>query len=347
MNDLFLRACRRQRVERTPIWIMRQAGRYLPEYRKLRERVDFRTLYRTPELAARASLQPLERFSLDAAILFSDILVPAEAMGLRIAFDPGPVLAEPVRSRADIERLATPDPEQAVPFVYETLRMLRRELHERVPLIGFAAAPLTLAAYLVEGQGSRSFEQLKNVLYGDPQALHRLLDKVSNMTGSYLAAQIRAGAQAIQLFDTWAGLFGRADYREFGLRYTRRVLDGLRGQGVPLIYFALDASHLLAEMRESGADVISVDWRLDLDEVSERLGHGFVLQGNLDPTVLLAGPEATRRQARAVLTAGAGLPGHIFNLGHGVLPGTPLESVEALVAAVHGWRSEGSPASSP
>jgi uroporphyrinogen decarboxylase len=338
LNDLFLRACRRQRVERTPLWIMRQAGRYLPEYRELRQRVDFRTLYRTPELAARATLQPLERFALDAAIVFSDILVPAEAMGLAVAFEPGPVLARPVRTRADVERLATPDPEEAVPFVYETLRLLRRELHDRVPLIGFAAAPLTLAAYLVQGQGARGFERFRQLLHEDPQTLHRLLDRVGRVTERYLAAQVQAGAQALQLFDTWAGLLGRADYREFGLRHARRVLEALRGTGVPLIYFALDASHLLEEIGESGADVIGVDWRVDLDEASRRLGGGLVLQGNLDPAVLLAGTEATARQARAILAAGAGLPGHVFNLGHGVLPETPLESVEALVSTVRDFR---------
>jgi uroporphyrinogen decarboxylase len=336
----FLKACRGEVVERTPIWIMRQAGRYLPEYREVREKVDFLTLCKTPELATKVTLQPIDRFGMDAAILFSDILVPAEALGLKFDFNPGPVLESPVRSSEDIERLSLADPEESVPFVFETIRMLRRELTGRVPLIGFAAAPLTLTVYLVEGSGSKNFDQVKRLLYGAPSSAHALLGKVAELTERYLKAQIAAGAQAVQLFDTWAGLLDPSTYREFGLRYARRVLDALRPTGVPLIYFALDSNHLLEEIRECGADVVGADWRLPLGTVSERLGQRFPLQGNLDPCVLFASPDTVAERACWVLEQARDLPGHIFNLGHGVLPQTPVENVEALVRAVHSQREE-------
>jgi uroporphyrinogen decarboxylase len=335
MNEsLFLRACRGERVERPPVWIMRQAGRYLPEYRELRKSTDFLTLCRTPELAARVTLQPIERFGFDAAILFSDILVPAAALGIHFDFKPGPVLDDPLRSPEQIRGLRLSDPEQAVPYVFETVRILCRELAGRVPLIGFAASPLTLAVYLVEGAGSKNFDQIKRLLYGDPASAHLLLEKVAELTERYVRAQIEAGAQAIQLFDTWAGLFDPLTYREFGLRYARRVLDGLKSSGVPRIYFALDSNHLLDEVSESGADVIGADWRLPLDVVSDRLGHRFPIQGNLDPCVLLTSPDVVAERTRAVLQQAQDLPGHIFNLGHGVLPPTPIENVERLVETV-------------
>jgi uroporphyrinogen decarboxylase len=334
LNDLFLRACRRQPVERTPIWMMRQAGRYLPEYRAVRARVDFVTLCKTPELAAEVTIQPIDRLGVDAAILFSDILVPAEPMGLTIKFNPGPVLEPPVRRADDVARLRVPDPEEAVPFVYETIRILRRELAGRVPLIGFGAAPFTLAAYLVEGGGSKNFEHLKRLIYAEPAVAHGLLEKCTATLETYLLAQARAGAQAIQIFDTWAGLLDPADYREFALRYARRVLDSLRDAGVPRIYFALDASHLLDEIRECGADVVGLDWRTPLAEGSRRLGPALALQGNLDPSVLLAPPPAIEERARRIVAEGSAAPGHVFNLGHGILPETPVEHAQALVDAV-------------
>jgi uroporphyrinogen decarboxylase len=340
-NDLFLRACRREPVERTPIWIMRQAGRYLPEYREVRREVDFLTLCRTPELAARVTLQPIDRFELDAAILFSDILVPAAALGVSFDFRPAPVLSDPVRSEADIDSLSLRDPEAAVPYVFETIRILRRELGGRVPLIGFAAAPFTLAVYLVEGGGAKSFDRIKRLLFGEPTAAHRLLDKVAELTERYLRAQVRSGAQAIQLFDTWAGVLDPPTYREFALRYARRVLENLRPDGAPLVYFALDSNHLLKEIRECGADVVGLDWRLPLDEASERLGQRFALQGNLDPCVLFAGPAIIEQRAGWILEQAKDLPGHIFNLGHGVLPQTPPENVAALVRAVRSPREAG------
>lgn len=319
---------------------MRQAGRSLPEYREVRKRVDFVTLCRTPELAVQVTIQPIDRLGVDAAILFSDILVPADCLGLDVAFAPGPVIDRPVRTEDDIARLRSDDPEETVPFVYETLRHLRRELSGRVPVIGFAGAPLTLAAYLVEGQGSRSFAQFKRLLLGNPSAAHRLLDKITVLTEAYLEAQVRAGAQAVQLFDTWAGLFDRNVYGEFGLRYARRVLDRLRSTGVPLIYLALNAAHLFDEIRDCGADVVGVDWRVDLAEASRLLEHRFVLQGNLDPCAMLAPTEVIERRAAEILECGRTLPGHVFNLGHGVLPETPVEHLQALVDAVkrHGVR---------
>ena len=271
MNNLYLRACRGESVERPPVWFMRQAGRSLPEYRKIRERVDFVTLCRTPDLATEVTIQPVDRLDVDAAIMFSDILVPAECLGLGVAFEPGPVVDHPVRTDGDVERLRTADPEETVPFVYETLRLLRRELEGRVPVIGFAGAPLTLAAYLTEGRGSKSFSNFKGLLLGQPATAHRFLEKISAVTVAYVEAQVRAGAQAIQLFDTWAGILDRRTYVEFGLRYARRVLDRLRACNVPLIYFALNSAHLMSDVAESGADVIGVDWRLELPKAAELL----------------------------------------------------------------------------
>jgi len=334
MNDLYLRAARSQPVERTPIWIMRQAGRYLPEYRAVREKVDFVTLCKTPELAAEVTLQPIDRFGFDAAILFSDILVLAESMGFKVEFDPGPIIDTPVRTPADVERIRLADPREDLPYVFEAIRILRRELTGRVPLIGFAAAPFTLAAYLVEGQGSKNFDKIKRLLYDDAASAHALLEKVAEATLHYLRAQVEAGAQALQLFDTWAGLLAPDVYREFGLRYARRVLEALSDAGVPLVYFALDSSHLLEAVGECPADMLGVDWRVPLEVAARGLGRPVALQGNLDPCVLFASPTVVAEQARRILDRAAGLPGHVFNLGHGILPGTPLESVQALVRTV-------------
>jgi uroporphyrinogen decarboxylase len=339
MNDLYLRAARGERTERAPVWIMRQAGRYLPEYRATRARAgDFLGLCKNPELAAEVTLQPIDILGVDAAILFSDILIPVEPMGFKMTFDPSPVLDPPVRSRADIDRLRVPDPEAAVPFVYETIRILRRALEGRVPLIGFGGAPLTLAAYMVEGKGSKSFDRLKRLLYGDPASAHALLEKTTAVMERYLAAQVRAGAQAIQIFDTWAGILSEPDYREFALRYVRRLNDALRPLGVPLIYFAVDAAHLFGAVKECGADVLGVDWRTSLADASRALGDGHVLQGNLDPCVLFASPEIVCARARRVLAEGRAAKAHIFNLGHGILPETPVENAQALVAAVKDMR---------
>jgi len=339
MNDLLLRVLRGERHERVPIWIMRQAGRYLPEYMAVRRKAgSFGDLCKSPELAAEVTLQPIDRFDVDAAILFSDIMTAAEPMGFTVDFAPGPVIDRPVRSRADVDRIRRDDPEDAVAYVYETLVILRRELEGRVPVIGFAAAPFTLAVYLVEGQASKSFEHVKGMLHAAPATLHALLEKVTETTERYLAAQVRAGAQAVQLFDSWAGLLSRSEYREFGLPYARRVLDALSRSGVPRIYFALNNAHLLDEIRQCGSDAVGLDWRLDLDEASRRLDHRFVVQGNLDPCVLLSDPATVARRAGEVLARGHAAPGHVFNLGHGILPPTPIENVQALVETVHAHR---------
>jgi len=337
-EDLFLRVCRGERATRPPVWLMRQAGRYLPEYREVRKNVDFLTLCRTPELAAQVTLQPVDRLGVDAAILFSDILVPTPAMGLKLDFNPGPVVDPPVRTADDVARLVVPEIEEEVPFVYETIRILRKELEGRVPLIGFAASPFTLAAYLTEGEGSRTFGHWKKMLYAAPEVAHALLDKTTQTTILYLVAQVRAGAQAIQLFDTWAGLVSAEDYEAFALPYAKRVLDAVRAEGVPTIYFALDAAHAADAVSRCGADVIGADWRMGLADASRALGGTHPLQGNLDPCALLADVATVRRLTLAMLADGAALPGHIANLGHGILPETPVDNAIAFVETVKNFR---------
>jgi len=332
LNDLLLRAAKLEPVERVPIWLMRQAGRYLPGYKALRARHDLLALFKTPELAVEITLEPVRRFELDAAIVFSDILLPAEGMGFRLGYDPAPWLEPPVRSPDAIERVRVAVPEESAPYLLETIRIARQELG--VPLIGFAAAPFTLAAYLVEGGSSRSFENVKRLLYGDPTGAHALLEKAADTVGRFLAAQVLAGAQAVQLFDSWAGILSLRDYRAFALPYAQRAVAALGAFGVPRIYFALDGAHLLEAISETGAEVIGLDWRVGLAEAARRLGRPVAVQGNLDPAVLLATPEAIADRARFVLEDGARAGGHIFNLGHGVLPDTPVESVAALVEAV-------------
>ncbi|MDH3628173.1 MAG: uroporphyrinogen decarboxylase [Acidobacteriota bacterium] len=332
MNDLYLRAARREPVERSPIWIMRQAGRYLPEYRAVRQEVDFLTLCRTPELAAKVTLQPIERFGFDAAILFSDILVIAEPLGIDVAFSPGPVIERPLRTAADIERLRHDDPRESLAYVMEAIRILRGEL--KVPLIGFAGAPFTLAAYMVEGKGSKNFATLRSLMIADSPLAHRLLERITETLEVYLLAQVDAGAQAIQLFDTWAGLLAPGEFGEFCIPYVKRLIEKVRERGVPVTYFAMDGCHLLERLPEVGADVLGIDWRTPLSMASTRVGRRHALQGNLDPTALFAPPAAVRERTTAVLEEARDLPGHIFNLGHGILPDTPIESVEAVVETV-------------
>jgi uroporphyrinogen decarboxylase len=337
MTDRFLRACRREPVDRTPVWIMRQAGRYLPEYRELRQSVDFLTLCRTPELAAEATLQPLRRFPLDAAILFSDILLPLQALGVEMAFTPGPTIAEPLRTRAQVDALTLRPAAEAVPFVGEAVRLLRRELDGRTPLIGFCGAPFTLAAYLIQGRGKEGFGAAKTMLYREPATLECLLSTLAVAMTDYLTLQIQSGAQAVQVFDSWAGILGLEEYRRFALPYVKTIIDGVRPLGVPIIYFVNDGPHLHEAAATSGADVLGVCWRAPLDEVARRVGPGIALQGNLDPHVLFADADEVARQAAGVLARVAGRPGHIMNLGHGILPETPIASVEALIATVHGY----------
>jgi len=314
---------------------MRQAGRYLPEYRALRERVDFLTLTKTPELAAEATLQPIRRFDLDAAILFSDIMTPLEGVGVRLEFDPGPVIRNPVRSAADVDALRPFEADEAVPFVLETIRTLRGELPERTPLIGFAGAPFTLFCYLVEGGGSKSFARAKAFLFAEPDAAGRLLRKLADLTASYLSAQAAAGAQALMLFDSWAGVLGPEDYRRAVLPVVANVLDRLAPLGVPLIYFPNQGATLLPDVAGLRVDVVGLDWRTPLSGARAILGPAKAVQGNLDPAALFAPPaELERRIERVLDEAGSG-PGHIFNLGHGIERTTDPDQVARLVEHVH------------
>jgi uroporphyrinogen decarboxylase len=339
-EHLFLRACRRQPVERTPIWMMRQAGRYLPSYRAVRSRASFLEMCRTPELACEVTLQPIDQLGFDAAILFSDILITLPPMGLDVAFpDTGPKIATPVRTHEAIEKLRVFDPEAELPYVMEAVRQIKQALADRVPLIGFAGAPLTMLTYAVEGGGSKDYPHTKKLLYGAPASAHALLDKLARSTAAYLEAQVAAGADAVQLFDSWGGIVSPGDFREYPLRYAKRVIELLRAsptfakRSVPIIYFVNGCAPYLDDYPSSGADVLGVDWRVGIDEVRRRVGDGVALQGNLDPGALFATPAEIRTRVADIL-ARAGTTGHIFNLGHGVLPETDPEHVRAMITAV-------------
>jgi uroporphyrinogen decarboxylase len=331
--ERFLAACARRPVDRTPVWMMRQAGRYLPEYRAVRERVDFLTLCKTPELAAQVSLQPIERFGMDACIVFSDILIPVEAMGVPLTFgDAGPRLEQRIRDRSDVDALCVPDPNGATPFVMETLRLIRRALLDRAAVVGFTGAPFTLASYIIEGGGSKNFAATKALMYAQPQLFHALLDKLASTVAEYAAAQAAAGAQAVQVFDTWAGELEPHAFEEFALPYQARVIERIRGCGVPAILYVNGCAGVLERMALAGADVLSVDWRIDLSAARARVGGGVALQGNVDPSVLLSTPARVTEAAFAALES-AGPVGHILNLGHGILPQTPLSCAAAFVDA--------------
>jgi uroporphyrinogen decarboxylase len=334
-TPVFLAACRREPVPYTPIWIMRQAGRYLPEYRKVRAKVSFETLTRTPQLAAEVTLQPLRRFALDAAILFSDIMTPLQGMGVDLTFEPGPVVREPIRSDAAIEAMRSLSPERDVPFVLESIRLIRAAAPRDVPLIGFAGGPFTLFCYLVGGRPSKEFEAARAFLYSDPAAAGRLLDRLADAMTAYLAAQATAGAQALMLFESWGGLLAAPQFEQFALRAAQRTLAALRSCGVPLIYYLNQSSALLERLATLEADVIGVDWRTPLGAVGRLLGGQKAVQGNLDPAALFAPPEGLEREAGRVLQEASGLPGHIFNLGHGIWPHTDPAAVARLVDVVH------------
>lgn len=347
-EHLFLRACQRLPVDRTPIWMMRQAGRYMPEYRAIREKVSFLELCHTPSIACEVTMQPIDAFGFDAAILFCDILIPLEAMGLDLEFTPAPIIGNPVTNQADIDRLGVPDPEDTMPFVMEAVRQIRTALAGRVPLIGFAGAPFTLATYAVEGKGSKNYAKTKALMFENPSAAHALLDKLARTQATYLEAQVAAGAQALQLFDSWAGILAPPDFRVFALRYAKQVIDTLRASAtfrergpVPIIYFVNGCAPYLNDYASSGADVLGVDWRVDLAEVRRRVGDGVALQGNMDPTCLFAPPEVIRQRVADVLAAAGDGVGHIFNLGHGVLPPTNPEHVRVMVEAVRELSTRG------
>ncbi len=341
-NDRIIRALLRQPVDRTPVWIMRQAGRYLPEYRDTRERAgDFLNLCKTPELACEVSLQPLARFPLDAAILFSDILTIPDAMGLGLSLieNQGPQFARPLRDQRAIEKLGVPDPETDLGYVMDAVRLIRKELDGRVPLLGFAGSPWTLATYMVEGASSKDFGLVKGLLYEQPKLMHRLLGVLADSVVLYLNAQIAAGAQAVMLFDTWGGMLSGPGYKEFSLAYMQDIIDRLlrsaAGRPVPVIVFSKGAGLWLESIAATGCDAVGLDWTIDIADARKRIGAEVALQGNLDPAVLRASAEVVRAEAQKVI-AGFGVgAGHVFNLGHGIHPTIEPDNVAALVAAVH------------
>ncbi|RII30942.1 MAG: uroporphyrinogen decarboxylase [Geobacter sp.] len=335
MNTRFLDACWGKPVDRTPVWLMRQAGRYLPEYMAVRSKCTFLELCKTPELAAEVTIQPVDILGVDAAIMFSDILTPVEPMGMKLDFVPGPVFEHPIRTMADVEKLRIPQMEQDVPYVLETLKILRRELAGKVPLIGFGGAPFTLACYMVEGKGSKDFAQIKRMMYAAPEVYSALMDKITTMDMEYLNAQIKAGAQAIQIFDTWGGILSPSDYETYVLPYTTRLINGLNRMETPVIHFVKGAGSMLEIVQKAGGDVMGLDWHVNLGIARDVLGPAMAVQGNLDPTVLFA-PQATiEAEVKRVLDENAGRPGHIFNLGHGILPTAPPENAKFMVDCVH------------
>jgi len=335
-NSPMMRAVRREPVERVPVWLMRQAGRYMAEYAAVRQQTSFIDLCRSPELCAEVMLTAVDRLGVDAAILFSDLLLILEPMGLRLEYTPGdgPVLHNPIAEPADLDRfseLQSPDP---LDYVFEAVRQTRAGLDERLPLIGFAGAPFTLAAYAIEGGSSRNYGRVKRLMRLDEGAWNELMSRLARSIARYLIAQLDAGAQLVQLFDSWVGCLGVEDYRRYVMPHTRAVIDAVAPHG-PVIHFATGNPALLPAMAEAGGEVIGVDWRVPIDEAWSIVGHDRAVQGNLDPTVLLTDPPTIRREVRALLDRTAGRPGHIVNLGHGVLPQTPVENAIALVEAVH------------
>jgi len=336
-NDLFLKACFRQPVQRTPVWIMRQAGRYLPQYRAIREKVDFLTLCKTPELAAEVTIQPVDILGVDAAIIFSDILVVPEAMGMELVVEEhkgGPRFPSPVRSAADIQKLTVPDPADKLKFVLDAIDTTRKQLDNRVPLIGFSGSPWTLATYMVEGHGSKTFPFIKNLIHDDPKLSHALLQKLSHAVTNYLNAQIEAGAQALQIFDTWGGILPPGSFQEFSLNYIESVVSSIQKKDVPIIVFCKNCGHSLDAISACGCHVVGLDWSTEIGRAREMVGEKVALQGNLDPAVLYKKPEDIRREVKRILKNFGRGSGHIFNLGHSILPDVPVEHAQAFVNAV-------------
>jgi len=337
MNDIFLRACRGEKVEYTPVWLMRQAGRYLPQYQAVRANIDFLALCKTPELAAEVTIQPVDILGVDAAILFSDILIPVEAMGMQLVFSDkdGPILSEPIRNKSAVDRLIIPDAEVDMPFILELIKILREKLKNKVPLIGFSGAPFTLATYMIEGGGSRHFLQTKKMMFQNKRLFDYLMEKLTATLILYLSAQVKAGAQALQIFDTWAGMLSPIDYKNFALPYVKKIISELKREGLPVIYFVNNCAGILHEVKKSGADVVGIDWRIDIADAIKKLGKKVVVQGNLDPCALFLSEEDIEERVKDILWKGEVTRGHVFNLGHGVLPETPVKNVIALVEAVH------------
>ncbi|NJM05400.1 uroporphyrinogen decarboxylase [Candidatus Gracilibacteria bacterium] len=344
MNDRYLKACRREAVDRTPIWLMRQAGRYMSAYRAVRERYGFLQMVKTPEVAAEITLQPIEAFDLDAAIIFADILPPLEGIGLQLSFEKGegPIIHNPIRSAADVAALHECDPRESVSYTLDAVRLVKRALADRIPLIGFSGAPFTLAAYAIEGGGSKEYRRSKQLMFAQPAAWHSLMAQLSTLVRDYLLAQIEAGVDAVQLFDSWAGALAPDDYAEYVLPYVQRIIAEVRASqpGVPIVYFGTDMAGLHPLLAQSGADVLGVDWRSRIDEAWAQFGPGVAVQGNLDPMALFAPWPELERRARTVLDRIGGRPGHIFNLGHGILTETPEDNVRRLVEFVHTYQPD-------
>ena len=339
-TDRFLKACRREPVDATPVWLMRQAGRYMPAYRKLKEKYAFLEMVKTPDIATEITLQPVNAFNVDAAIVFQDILPILEPMGLQLEYvgGEGPVIHNPVRTPADVDALTIRPAAEAMDFAATAIRQVRRALGDRVPLIGFSGAPFTLVCYAVEGGASRDFRIAKGLMYGQPEIWRRLMEKMAAAVGDYLQTQAAAGAQALQLFDSWVGALSPADYEEYVLPHTRRAIETVREKhDLPVVHFGTGTSGMLPLLKRAGGDVVGVDWRIELNEAWDRLGADVAVQGNLDPTVLFATVPEIERQAARILDGVRGRPGHIFNLGHGILQHTPVENVAALVEFVHAY----------
>ena len=332
-NDLFLRACRREETERTPVWIMRQAGRYLPQYRMVREKADFLTMCKTPELAAQVTLQPVDIIGVDAAIIFSDILVIPEAMGMHLEMHEGkgPMFHNPVRTRADVSRLKRIDPWKDLKYVMDAVSLSKKELDGRVPLIGFSGSPWTLLTYMVEGKGSKNFAIVKRLIYNNPSLAHEILNKLTEAVADYLSAKIEAGVNAVQIFDTWGGILSPSDFEEFSLQYVTKIISLLRREKEPVIFFAKGVNYDPAKLASTGADVLGLDWTVDIGKVRNILQGKTALQGNMDPAILYANKERIKDEVIKILTSYGGGNGHIFNLGHGILPDVEPENAKALV----------------
>lgn len=336
-NDLFLRACRKEKVEQTPIWIMRQAGRYLPEYRAVRAKANFLTMCKTPDLASEVTVQPVDIIGVDAAILFSDILVIPEAMGMKLSVEEGrgPVFEHPIRNAEDVKLLKEIDPFKDLKYVMDAIKITKDALDKRVPLIGFAGSPWTLLTYMVEGKGSKNFSEIKKLIYNNPFLAHTLLIKIADAVADYLSAKIESGVDAVQIFDTWGGILSPSDFRTYSLQYIQHIIDKLKRKDQPVIVFAKGVHHDLKKLSKTGADVLGIDWTFDMGDVRDKVGKKVALQGNLDPTVLYAPQETIREEAVKILKVFNGEPGHIFNLGHGILPDVDPENAKALVRIVH------------
>ncbi len=332
-NDLFIRACKRQPVERTPVWMMRQAGRFLPEYRAIREKADFLTLCKTPELASEVTIQPVDIIGVDSAIIFSDILVIPEAMGMNLELieSKGPVFEKPIRSEADFYELKNIEPFTDLKYVLDAVSLTKKELNDRVPLIGFSGSPWTLLTYMVEGGSSKNFLNVKSMIYNNPKLAHIILDKLALTVAGYLSAKIEAGADAVQIFDTWGGVLSQKDFREFSLNYIEKIIANIKRDDQPVIVFAKGVHHSLKEIVKAGADVVGVDWTMELNKARSKIGDKAALQGNMDPAMLFADYEVMKDEVKRILNSFGYGSGHIFNLGHGILPTTDPDKAKAFV----------------